>query len=350
MKNHTGKDQLAGALISPCSRYYKEISETTESSLSDLIAEVKERSGLMLKKDIEAVSQSLSSLPEGWHPNGDDTAAIPLGSNGEHGWQLIAIEGMQGRFVNEQPWFAGWCAVMVNCSDIAAMGGTPVAVVDAVWSEGDTPELAQLIQGMKDASAHLGVPIVGGHTNTRSPDSNLAVSILGNARALLSAFSAKPGQRIVLAIDHRGEFQDESLNWNAATHSPPGRMKDDLALLPKIAESKFASSCKDISQAGILGTLTMLLESSGCGALVDLKAIPKPDGVSMCDWLSAFPSFGYVFTCEEKNVPALCALFSQRDIHAHEIGVITSTKEFWVKHGVDQALFYDLSSHSLTGF
>ena len=36
-----------------------------------------------------------------------------------------------------EPWFAGYCGVMVNLSDVAAMGGRPVAVVDALWAEDD---------------------------------------------------------------------------------------------------------------------------------------------------------------------------------------------------------------------
>lgn len=319
-------------------------------ALRVLINQVKERSGLVLKSDIQAVSQSLNQCPEGWHPNGDDTAAIPLGKDAEQGWQLFAIEGMQGKFVEDQPWFAGWCAVMVNCSDIAAMGGRPVAVVDAVWSDGETPELKELVRGMRDASEHLGVPIVGGHTNTRSPSANLAVSILGHANKLLSAFDAQPGQSIVLAIDHRGQFQNNSLNWNAATTSPTGRMKEDLALLPEVAEAGLADACKDISQAGMLGTLTMMLESSQLGAEIDLNDITTPDSVPIVDWLSAFPSFGYLFSCNHDRVDQLCELFSRRDIHSEKIGVTTTERKLVLKQGTAREVYYDLNDHCLTGF
>ena len=63
---------------------------------------------------------------------GDDTAAIPDGD----GFLLFAIEGLLEAFVRDQPWFAGYSAVMVNLSDVAAMGGQPIAVVDALWSAG----------------------------------------------------------------------------------------------------------------------------------------------------------------------------------------------------------------------
>jgi selenophosphate synthetase-related protein len=65
------------------------------------------------------------------------------------------------------PWFAGYCGVMVNVSDIYAMGGRPLAVVDALWSAG--AETARpLLEGLAEASRRYGVPIVGGHSNHKS--------------------------------------------------------------------------------------------------------------------------------------------------------------------------------------
>jgi selenophosphate synthetase-related protein len=52
---------------------------------------------------------------------GDDCAALP----DEQGCLLLAGEGFLDRFVAADPWFAGYCGVMVNLSDVAAMGGRP---------------------------------------------------------------------------------------------------------------------------------------------------------------------------------------------------------------------------------
>ncbi|WP_428243211.1 sll0787 family AIR synthase-like protein [Gynuella sp.] len=323
-------------------------------SLSDLLEQVSQRGGINLKQDIASISQHLPQLPANWHRNGDDAAAIPLGPRGEHGYQLLAIEGMQGELVRKQPWFAGWCSVMVNCSDIAAMGGRPTAVVDALWCDAHQPEheqwLSELMRGMRDASSHLGVPIVGGHTNLRSMHANLAVSIMGHAKRLLSAFAAKPGQKIVAAIDHRGQFQHGSLNWNAATSAPAERLRGDMELLPLIAEQQLADACKDISQAGLLGTCIMLLESSGCGAEVLLEQLPVPTQVELSDWLCAFPSFGYLLTTDAERLPQLLATFSERDICATVIGHMTDSQTLEVSWRGQQQCFYNLKDTSLTGF
>ncbi len=319
-------------------------------SLFLLLEHVRQRSGLTLKQDIHRVSAQLPPLPEHWHPNGDDTAAIPVGKNGLGGYQLLAIEGMQSELVEQDPWFAGWCSVMVNCSDIAAMGGRPTAVVNATWSETGSGSIDDVIRGMRDAAQHLGVHIVGGHTNVRAEQANLAVSIVGHAKRLLSSFAAQPGHILVAAMDHRGAFQGQSLNWNAATTAPPERLQGDLALLPDIAEAGLAVAAKDISQAGLLGTCTMLLESARCGAVIDLPSIPKPSGVVWQDWLCAFPSFGYLLTTTADQLPALLARFHQRDIAAAAIGRLTLDRRLQVDDGQHQDTFYDLSQQPLTGF
>ena len=91
---------------------------------------LKQSLGILHKQDIQSVSSFLSTENA---PNeillGDDCAAIPDGD----GYLLLAAEGMMPDFVESDPWFAGWSAVMVNVSDIYAMGGRPIAIVDTLW-------------------------------------------------------------------------------------------------------------------------------------------------------------------------------------------------------------------------
>ena len=78
---------------------------------------------------------------------GDDCAAIADGD----GYLLLAIEGFINEFVAADPWFAGWCGVMVNISDIAAMGGRPIAVVERCLGQRTT---RQPIRSYKDCAPH----------------------------------------------------------------------------------------------------------------------------------------------------------------------------------------------------
>ena len=179
--------------------------------------------GFAHKRDISDVVSALGRALPGGHaalaqavPIGDDCAAIP---DGHGGYLLFAIEGLVEDFIVRMPWFAGYCGVMVNVSDIYAMGGRPTAVVDALWSTGMSPA-DDVLRGLAEAAVRYGVPIVGGHSNNRSERPQLAVAILGHARRLLTSFDAKPGDLLVMAADLRGAYEEPFPYWNASTAAP----------------------------------------------------------------------------------------------------------------------------------
>lgn len=318
--------------------------------LATLAANLRAHKGIAHKRDIDSVLQALGTpaLPGANAWLGDDCAAIAR----DDGHLLFAIEGFINEFVAHDPWFAGWCGVMVNLSDIAAMGGRPLAVVDALWSDGHEQARA-VMAGMAAAAQAFGVPIVGGHSNTRSAQMQLAVAVLGEAGPLLSSFAARPGDRLVAAIDLRGAYREPFDNWNAATSAPPPRLRADLALLPAIAEAGLAHAAKDISQAGLLGTTLMLMECSGVGARIALDHIPRPEGIDLERWLRSFPSFGYLLACRPEQADALVERFRARDIGAAAIGDITpgSRLELSLVDGdlTAHALFWDLAQAPLMG-
>ncbi|MBS1001328.1 sll0787 family AIR synthase-like protein [Acetobacter persici] len=279
---------------------------------------------------------------------GDDCAAIEDGD----GYLLLASEGFQDSFVRAMPWFAGYCGVMVNVSDIAAMGGRPVAVVDALWSE--TSEAARsILTGLHDGARTYNVPVVGGHTNMRSTHNSLSVAVLGRARNLLTSFDAQPGEVLIAAIDLRGRWHDPHPFWDASSAlcgtDGTARLRGDLDLLPGIAEDGLSRAAKDISMAGLLGTALMLAECSGVGMSISLDDIPRPEGAPMERWLSAFPSYGYLLTARPGDAEALMARFRVRDIAASVIGQCDATLRLEVTWEGEKKLFWDLASTPLMG-
>ena len=215
-------------------------------ALGELAARLRAGRGLAAKRDIAAVAERLGLSSASDVPVGDDCAAIPDGD----GFLLLAIEGFMNEFVAGDPWFAGWCGVMVNVSDVAAMGGRPLAVVDAIWATSED-DAAPVLTGLRAASQAFGVPIVGGHSNTRTDRGQLSVAILGRAKRLLTSFDARSSDHLVAAIDLRGRYREPFANWEDATNAPVARLRADLEVLPSIAESGLAVAAKDISQGGI---------------------------------------------------------------------------------------------------
>ena len=313
-------------------------------TIATLATALRDSRGLAAKHDIAGVAAQLGLSANSAVPVGDDCAAIPDGD----GYLLLAIEGFMNEFVAGDPWFAGWCGVMVNISDVAAMGGRPIAVVDAVWANG-RDEISPVLEGLRAASERFGVPLVGGHTNVRTDRGQLSVAILGRAKKLLTSFDAKPGQSLIAAVDLRGRYREPFLNWEAATAAPAHRLRGDLEILPAIAEAGLAGVAKDISQGGIVGTAAMLADCSGVGMQIDLAAIPRPEGVALDKWLLSFPSFGYLLSVTPANVGEVLSAFAQRGIAAAAIGAVTADRQLTVHDGASAQVIWDFLERPLLG-
>jgi AIR synthase-related protein len=315
------------------------------ADLNSLVAALQESRGLAHKRDIAAVVSALGIAADAVAPVGDDCAAIADGD----GFLLFAIEGFINKFVADDPWFAGWCGVMVNVSDIYAMGGRPLAVVDAVWDRSDASMLP-VLQGMAAASAAYGVPIVGGHSNARSEHAQLAVAILGRAGKLLTSFDARAGDVLICAIDLRGAYREPYPHWCAAIDVDAARLRGDLEMLPQLAEAGLCGAAKDISQAGVLGTAMMLLECSGIGAVIDIDAIPAPPGVDRHRWLLAtFPSFGFVLSVAPRHADAVLEKFAARDISAAVIGRCDDSALLTLRSGGDECTAWNFHQQTVLG-
>jgi hypothetical protein len=313
--------------------------------LAELVEHLRQSLGILHKQDIQYTGKSLGLLD---HPNillGDDCAAIPDGDR----YLLLAAEGLLPAFVETDPWFAGWCAVMVNVSDIYAMGGRPTAIVDTVWSP--DPQTAEpLFAGMKAAASAYQVPIVGGHTNHRSTYTALSVAILGQATHLLTSFDAQPGDQLMMAVDLRGVAHPKYPFWNAATDADPEKLRGDLEILPTITESGLCKAGKDISMGGVIGTLLMLLETSECGAIVWLEQIPTPSNIPLEKWLLNFPSYGFLLSVPSIHVGEVQQLFYNRDLICAVIGEVNTSSQLQLQHRQEASIFWDFTQHPLTGW
>lgn len=314
--------------------------------LSSLVAQLQQSLSLLQKQDIQTASQALIGA---WASDnvlvGDDCAAIPDGD----GHLLLAAEGMLPLLVETEPWFAGWSAIMVNVSDIYAMGGYPIAVVDTLWSRSSSS--AELIwQGMKAAAHAYNVPIVGGHTNGHSPYNALAVAILGRSKRLITSFNAQPGDLLLVATDFRGKPHPKYPFWDAATATDPVQLRENLAILPHLAETGLCDAGKDISMGGIIGTLLMLLETSNCGAVLNLDQVPCPNELSLEHWLVSFPSYGFLLSVRPHHAVAVQSCFSQQNLVCEVVGEVQTTQQLVLRSHQESAVFWDLSQKKLTGF
>ena len=292
--------------------------------------------GLAHKVDLQAL---LPFLNDGQVRIGDDCAAIADGD----GFLLFAIEGFVEDFVAADPYFAGYCGVMVNASDVYAMGGRPIAVVDALWSQGEATAIPAL-RGLSDAASVYGIPVVGGHSNLRAQSGQLAVAILGRATKLLTSFDAMPGDALVAAIDLRGAFRPGTPYWDASTGRPGEHLRAALNVLPMLAETGLCQAGKDVSMAGLVGTALMLAEASNIGISIKLDAIPRPPEIERAAWLTAFPSYGFLLSVDPAHLRDVLAAFDNVGVAAAEIGACNDTRRLTMTDTDGEHLFWDLAT------
>lgn len=330
--------------------------------LSDLIAALQQSVSILHKQDIQMAANAIGQYVQGVDGAsirlGDDCAAIPDGNREEDGYLLLAAEGIWPQLVTQDPWFAGWCAIMVNLSDIAAMGGTAIAVVDALWSQSEEAS-GPVWQGMQAAAIAYGVPIVGGHTNCHSPYDGLSVAVMGRSQHLLTSFDARPGDDLMMVINMAGTYRAQYPFWNAATTADHTQLRQHLALLPKLAGSGLCQTGKDISMGGLVGTLLMLCEASGCGAVLDLDQVPHPNGygppetrwqdIGWHKWLTSFPSFGFLLSVSPQNVEPVAEHFIPHGLVCQSIGKVMSGTQVFIQQNHEKQLLWDLVK-PLTGF
>ncbi len=288
--------------------------------------------------------QSEAEYLQAYAEPGDDCAAFAS----TDGYQLLACEAMLPEFVQADPRAAGWSSVMVNVSDIAAMGGRATAVVNAYWNN-DSAHARELLFHIRRACEVFGVHFAGGHSSIQSHFSPaLAVAILGHARGnLLSCYHVKPGQRLFLLTDLEGSWHGDLPYWGCVVGKSPEEIRTQWQVPAQLAELGLVAAAKDVSNGGLLGTLIMMLELTGNGATVDLNAIPRP-GEDIVRWLRAFQSFGFLLAVEPEKISQLLQFFEHSHLSCAPIGSINASGKIVLDSSGVTADFWDLTQQSLT--
>lgn len=319
-------------------------------TLPKLIENTRNYLGLLRKRPIEEVYNKLilNGQPGPHLPNfGDDAAVIPR----KDGYLLFAADGMMTRLLVNEPYAAGKASVMVTVNDIYSMGGRPLAMVN-VLASGDENHRSKIIDGIRKGCEKLNVPMVGGHLHPDSPaeSPSLSVAILGHADKLLRSHLAEAGDDLIFAADLKGQAGCHSVvSWDANSGKTTEELIHRLETLPLIAERKLAHACKDVSNAGLLGTISIMMENSGKGANVDLASIPCPPELDLSDWLISFQSFGFILSVSPAFSQAVIDLFRERQIDAAIIGSVTYERKVTLSSGAESHILFDFNQDKITG-
>jgi uncharacterized protein len=316
---------------------------TDSSSLDALVATVRRHPGWTGKAAIGVVRDVLG--PSDWREGpGDDGAVVRVGAE-----LVIACgEVILPAFVEHDQHGAGIAAVLTNVNDVAAMGAVPLAVVDTVVGDADTTRL--VLEGMRYASALYDVPIVGGHVTQHAEIRSLAAFALGRCPGRpLSATHVVPGLDLALLACLDGTMRDD-FPFFPSFDQRGAELATDVRLLAALAESGICTAAKDVSMAGLLGSLAMLLEPTRCGVTVDLDAIPVPAGVTLERWLLCFPCFAFLVCSPRERVAELERQAGARGLTCALLGSIDASGVLAVRDGEGRVRpVVDLNAEAVTG-
>jgi selenophosphate synthetase-related protein len=285
--------------------------------LDEVVQAVRSNPSIAAKRDIQLVGDVLGE--SGWIEGpGDDGAVVSVG-----GANVIACgEAIWPPFVAADPYAAGIAAVLANVNDVAAMGGVPLAIVDTVVASRQTART--LLEGMRYASSLYRVPIVGGHLTITDGPASLSAFAVGHAEAVLSSTNVASGQHLVVVACTEGRMRVD-FPFFASFDERGDRLGDDVRLLSAIAARGLARGAKDISMAGLVGSLAMLLEWGSFGVMIDVDAVPSPRGVPLGQWFNCFPCFGFLLTCEPETAEECISVFVDAGLAAASVGMIDET-------------------------
>jgi len=321
-------------------------------STQSVATAVREYEGVTRKHAIGGVVHSLQQDSANVLASfGEDAAVIQQGERA----LLLAADGIWNKLMEADPYWAGFCAVLVNIHDIAAMGGEALALVD-ILSYSDDELMHEVTRGMADAANRFGVPIVGGHLHPNTPYNVIDVAVLGTARldAVIYSDRAENGDAVITAIDLQGRVHPScAMNWDSVTMKTGEALRAQVQVMKELGEEQLVTAAKDISNPGIIGTLGMLLEVSRKGATIDLHAIPMPDlaahGITFEHWVRMYPGMGFILTASQDNVDEICKRFRKVGMAAQVIGTINDSRELTVTYQGDASEVFDFSIDGIMG-
>lgn len=228
------------------------------------------------------IATMFGALPHsGFEPIGDDCTVYPMGDEALVMTTDMLVEDvhfLRGVSSAEE---VGEKSLMVNISDVAAMGAKPVATLLSIA----LPESAQgewaekFMRGYYEASKREGVALVGGDT-TASKD-KIAINVVAIGRAPMANIKRRSAAKIGDIVAVTGKLGTSSkglvdimfgdLNTVAAKAHRRGQARVAEGIW--LGTRSEVHAMMDISD-GIASDIKHIMEQSKVGAEIELKNIP----------------------------------------------------------------------------
>lgn len=192
----------------------------------------------------------------------------------------------------------GWKSMAANLSDIAAMGGTPLAglVSLGIPKRIKVEQVLELYSGMKILSSKFSCPIVGGDIFSSPQGMVVTISVLGEIDRNL--FKTRGGARVGDLIYVTGDLGEVETGLRVLRKSNAKKnsiTKKHLTPYPRVSESRLLvrnlkiTAMIDVSD-GLSSDLHHICKESNRGALIYAERIPVSQRITkVCKSLNLSP-------------------------------------------------------------
>ena len=228
------------------------------------------------------IATMFGSLPHsGFEPIGDDCTVLDMGGEALVMTTDMLIEDVHFLRHASSPEDVGRKSLMVNISDVAAMGAKPVATLLSIA----LPESAQgewserFMRGYYEASRERGVALVGGDT-TASRD-KIAINVVAIGRAPMSNIKRRSAAKVGDAVCVTGKLGTSSKGlvdiMFGDVHTPAAKIH--CRAQARTAEGEWLGTRSEVHAMmdvsdGIASDIKHIMEQSKVGAEIELDKIP----------------------------------------------------------------------------
>lgn len=305
---------------------------------------------------IEQVAARFAALPpNGFEGIGDDCAVLPIGNCEALLFTTdLLTEGVHFLRAATPARELGRKSLAVNLSDVAAMGGRPVATLLSLSLPVDTADdwAAEFMEGYREISERFGAALVGGDT-TRS-ESGIVINVTAIGRIETSHIKRRSDARAGDTIFVSGEL---GASGAGLADLLAGRYDTPLAAIhrnpqPQVAEGLWLGTRPEVHAMmdlsdGLASDMRHILERSHCGAELDTERIPAAAGADLQLAICGGEDYKLLFTADAAAAEQLAADFRDRfGAPLYPIGRITDgTGLIWRQNGRPVELIWQGFSH-----
>ncbi|MBO7199704.1 MAG: thiamine-phosphate kinase [Alistipes sp.] len=295
---------------------------------------------------IDDIAKTFGALPHnGFEPIGDDCTVLDMGADAlviSTDMLVEDVHFLRGASTAEE---VGYKSLMVNLSDVAAMGATPTAVLLSLsLSEATQGEWVEgFMRGFYEGCKSYGVALVGGDT-TASRD-KVCINVVAIGRAPKANIKRRSAAKVsdIICVTGKLGASSKGLVDIMFGDLDTAAAKAHRRAQARIVEGRWLGECEavhammDVSD-GVASDIKHIMEQSGVGAEIELTKIPSDYDIRYAT--TGGEDYELLLTVAAERFDEVAeALYRDTGTTLTAVGVVTADRELrWLENGVPSEL------------